>query len=198
MPAPCPTASDLGGRRSALPPDRGPAETSRWPAPARRLLVRLPVMVTLGRGEPWWPAGSGAQVVALVSKNLDDSATWPVTVAPAWRRAVLMPVTTAPCRAGRGDDHDLLARPAGRASSARLRPPDANTWSPGPGSAGLLSRLLPADLRCFASWLGPAASAGPVQRGGADHDADGQREEDRDDGNQVVAKVDHEKSPVSQ
>src|SRR5690606_20114969 len=36
------------------------------------------------------------------------------------------------------------------------------------------------------------------QRGGAQHDAERQRQEDRDDGDEVVAEIDHVKSPVSQ
>ena len=39
-------------------------------------------------------------VLALVSKNAGCIWTWPVTFAPAWCRAVLMPVTVGPSAPG--------------------------------------------------------------------------------------------------
>jgi hypothetical protein len=44
----------------------------------------------------WVSWSSRLRLLALVSANLADSATWPLTVAPASVRLVLMPLTTPP------------------------------------------------------------------------------------------------------
>ena len=133
-----------------------------------------------------------SSVVSLVSKNLFCRAICPVTVAPASAVAAsVIPATTEARRAGLSYDQQPLAREqvVQHHGLDRLRVSLVHR--------GLrLGRVaLAAHLAQFGLQLGGGAVqqvvCGSLQLGGAEHDPDGQREEYRHDGYQVVAKINH-------
>jgi hypothetical protein len=140
------------------------------------------VVVTVPAGASCWASAARLlSVVALVSKNRGAH--------PGHHGAV---------RAGRGDQHHALPRQQPAEQPRGVRGNEVRV----PGQpAGLLVVLRAQVVGGTAEFpLGELQAVGerPVERGRAQHDADGQGEEHRDEGNQVIAEINHQKRPVSQ
>ena len=127
----------------------------------------------------------------LVSKNFGCRLICPVTVAPAWIAAALMPLTTEDWAPG---SVTISSRcPVSRSCSTA----GSTAWayiSPSVACCWAVSRWLltwPSSFCSFEVVLSSRLNAGPLQLGRAEHDPDRQREEHRHDGDEMVAKIDH-------
>src|SRR6266567_4061268 len=155
---------------------------------AASTLAALSWPASCGSAACWvpWPANPGSasccasairvfSLVALVSKNCCCNATWPVTVLRAWS----------------GDQHHALAVEQVGEQQRRVRLGERLVGTD-PLTERTIRHVLGADLVVQGSGLVLKRAQGdPAQRRGAEHDPDGQGEEDGHDGDEVIAEVDH-------
>ena len=102
---------------------------SCWPATcALRLFATVwSPGVTVGGATVWARASRLLSVLALVSKNAGCSSAWPVTFAPAWSRAVVIPLMAGPLAPGAVTSTTFS--PVSRLASTSGAETWANCWS---------------------------------------------------------------------